>query len=71
MYVVIEKETNNVAIIKENKSLSLYLGCSVSTITNKSNLKVWEWNKFTIYKPTYIEIKSKRGGNRGGKPNYC
>ena len=71
MYVVIENDTDNVAVIKENKALSLYLGCSVSTIANKNHLKKWEWDKYTIYSPSTIQIKSNRGGLRDGKPNYC
>jgi hypothetical protein len=70
MYIVVEKESQNSAIIKENKALSEYLGCSVGTITNKKHLTMWEWGKYTVYKPSYIQIKSSRGGKRAKKGEF-
>ena len=64
MYAVIEKNTENAAVFKENKALSEHIGCSVGTISNKRHLKVWDWKEFRVYKPSIVEIKSKRGGKR-------
>lgn len=71
MYIIIEKENGISAIIKENKALSEYLGCSVGTITNKKHLQMWEWGKYTVYKPSHIQIKSSRGGKRTKKETFC
>jgi len=71
MYIVVEKESQNSAIIKENKALSEYLGCSVGTIAYKRFMKVWNWKNFTIYKPSHIHIKSSRGGKRAKKVTDC
>lgn len=62
MYILINKNNQESAIIKEKTVLSTLIGKSVSTIYRNRSLKMWETDEFTIYNPQKVEIKSKRGG---------
>lgn len=62
MYIIINKITNESSIIKEKITVSLLIGRSVATIYRKQHLKVWEYDKFLIYNPQKILIKSNREG---------
>ena len=64
MYILINKTTNESAIIKEKSTLSTIINKSVATIYRNQGLKVWECNNFLIYNPQKVLIKSKRGGFR-------
>lgn len=66
MYIIINKETQESAIIKEKVSVSTFISKSVSTIYRNESLKWWETTKFIIYNPQIIQLKS----NRGGKNNF-
>jgi hypothetical protein len=66
MYIIINKATQESAIIKEKIAVSSYIGKSVSTIYRNKELKWWETDKFLIYNPQIILLKS----NRGGKNNF-
>lgn len=66
MYIIINKDTQESAIIKEKIAVSSYISKSVSTIYRNSKLKWWETSKFLIYNPQIIRLKS----NRGGKNNF-
>lgn len=64
MYIVIEKETNDSAIIKDMTELSSFIGVSTKTIQRKTDMKMWETDRYCIYSPYYVSIKSNRGGSR-------
>ncbi len=64
MYIVIEKETNDSAIIKDMTELSSFIGVSTKTIQRKTDMKMWKTDRHIIYSPYYVSIKSNRGGNR-------
>ncbi len=64
MYIVIEKETNDSVIIKDMTELSSFIGVSTKTIQRKTDMKMWETDRYCIYSPYYVSIKSNRGGNR-------
>lgn len=64
MYIVIEKETNDSAIIKDMTELSSFIGVSTKTIQRKTDIMSWETSRYVIYNPSYVSIKSNRGGNR-------
>jgi hypothetical protein len=66
MYIIINKTTQESAIIKEKVAVSSYIGISVSTIYRSRKLKWWETSKFIVYNPQIIQLKS----NRGGKNNF-
>ena len=67
MYIIINKTTNESAIIKEKIAVSLLIGKSVSTIYRKQHLKMWEYGNFLIYNPQKVLIKSQRGGKNNFK----
>lgn len=62
MYIVIDKTTQNSAIIKEKTTLSNYINVSLSTIYRNKDVLCWNIGNFIVYKPQTILIKSKRGG---------
>jgi len=64
MYIIINKISNESAIIKEKNTLSTYISRSVDTISRKKYLLMWETKEFIIYNPQIILIKSSRGGKR-------
>jgi len=64
MYIIINKITNESAVIKEKIKLSDYINKSISTITRKKQLLTWQTAQFIIYNPQIILIKSSRGGKR-------
>ena len=66
MYVVINKITDEVAVIKEKSPLAKHIGVSLSSIYRKSEQKVWETDEYIVYKATILMLKSNRGG--GGNP---
>lgn len=63
MYVIIEKETNKCSVFKEKSTLSMKIDCSTDTIRRKDKLISWEWGKYIVYNPIFIQEKSKRGTN--------
>jgi hypothetical protein len=67
MYIAINKNTQESAVIKEKTTLSYLIGKSTSTIHRNQGLKMWETNDFLIYNPQKILIKSKRGGKNNLK----
>ena len=67
MYIIIEKSTQKSAVIKEKSKVSAYIGKSVSTILRNDSLLLWETDKFIIYNPSIIQIKSERGGKNNFK----
>lgn len=67
MYIIIDKETNKSAIIKEKQSVSNYINKSVSTIYRNKSLLMWETEQFLIYNPSIVQIKSERGGKNNFK----
>jgi hypothetical protein len=67
MYIIIDKETQKSAVIKESLAVSNYINKSVSTIYRNKSLLMWETSKFLIYNPTFVQIKSKRGGKNNFK----
>lgn len=67
MYIIIDKETDKSAVIKEKQAVSNYINKSVSTIYRNKNLLMWETDKFLIYNPSFIQIKSERGGKNNFK----
>ena len=64
MYVLIEKTNEKVSIFKELSPLALYLNVDRSTIYRNLLKNKWETNSFTLYKPDFIQRKSKRGGKK-------
>ena len=66
MYIIINKDTQESAIIKEKVSVSSFISKSVSTIYRNKDLKCWKTSKYIIYNPQIIRLKS----NRGGKNNF-
>lgn len=64
MYIVINKENNESAIIKDKTELSSFINISTKTIQRKDHLDFWENNFYKVYKPSVVNIKSNRGGNR-------
>lgn len=62
MYILINKNNQESAIIKEKTVLSTLINRSVSTIYRNRRLKMWETDEFTIYNPQKVLIKSQRGG---------
>lgn len=64
MYIVIDKTTNQSAVIKEKTKLSEYINKSIDTITRKKHLLTWDTTQFLIYNPQIILINSNRGGKR-------
>lgn len=64
MYIVINKNSEESAIIKDKSVLASHIGKSVDTITRKKDLLSWETREFIIYNPQIILIKSTRGGKR-------
>lgn len=64
MYIVINKNSEESAIIKDKSILAEHISKSVDTITRKKDLLSWETKEFTIYNPQTILIKSARGGKR-------
>lgn len=71
MYILINKATNESAIIKEKSVLSTLINKSVATIRKKQSLKWWETNEFLIYNPQKVIIKSQRGGESNFKGKKC
>ena len=67
MYIIINKETNKSAVIKEKQAVSNYINKSVSTIYRNKELLMWETKEFLIYNPQVIQIKSQRGGKNNFK----
>lgn len=61
MYIVIDKTTNESAVIKEKTTLAKYLGVSRSTVQRNSGNYYWKQGNFNIFEPSFIDIKSKRG----------
>ena len=66
MFIVINKISNESAIIKEKQPLADHLGISRNTVYKHSKELMWETDKFIIYKPQIILIKSARGGTNSG-----
>lgn len=62
MYIVINKITNQSAIIKEKTQLAKHISVSYSTVQRNKQADVWETDQFIIYKPQIILLKSNRGG---------
>ena len=62
MYIIINKDTQESAIFKEKVAVSSFIGKSVSTIYRNQSLNWWETDKFIIYNPKIIRLKSSRGG---------
>ena len=69
MYILINKVTQESAVIKEKSTLSTLINRSVATIYRKQSLKCWETNEFLIYNPQKVIIKSLRGGKNNFKTN--
>lgn len=67
MYIIINKETNKSAVIKEKQAVSNYINKSVSTIYRNESLLMWETSNFLIYNPSFVQIKSQRGGKNNFK----
>lgn len=67
MYIIVNKTTQESAIIKEKTIVSGLIGRSISTIRRKQSLKCWETEQFLIYNPQKVLIKSKRGGKNNFK----
>ncbi len=67
MYILINKTTQESAIIKEKSTLSTLINKSVSTIYRNQSLKWWESGNFLIYNPQKVIIKSQRGGKNNFK----
>lgn len=67
MYIIINKTTQESAIIKEKVAVSSYIDVSVSTIYRNESLLMWETNNFLIYNPQKVLIKSQRGGKNNFK----
>lgn len=66
MYIIINKKTQESAIIKEKTNVSALINRSVATIYRKEHLKMWETDDFMIYNPQKVMLRS----NRGGKNNF-
>ena len=66
MYIIIDKLTQESSIIKEKITVSYIIGRSVATIYRNQHLKHWQTDKYLIYNPQKVVIKS----NRGGKNNF-
>jgi len=64
MFIVINKTSDESAVIKDKTVLSDYISKSIDTITRKKDLLSWETREFTIYNPQTILITSTRGGKR-------
>jgi predicted DNA-binding transcriptional regulator AlpA len=62
MYIIIDKITHESTIIKEKTTVSTLIGKSVSTIYRNETKNYWETNKYFIYNPKKVLIKSNRGG---------
>lgn len=69
MYIIIDKITQESAVIKEKITVSKLIDKSVSTIYRNQSLKWWETSKFLIYNPQKVDIKSKRGGKKNFNSN--
>jgi len=69
MYILINKTTQESAIVKEKTNVSSIISKSVSTIYRNQSLKWWETNDFIIYNPQKVLIKSNRGGESNFKSN--
>lgn len=67
MYIIINKITQESAIIKDKTSVSSFIGKSVATIYRKQALKWWQTDEFLIYNPQKVLIKSQRGGKNNFK----
>jgi len=67
MYIIINKTTQESAIIKEKTTLSTIINKSTSTIYRNQGLKVWESDNFLIYNPQKVLIRSQRGGKNNFK----
>ncbi len=65
MYIIIKKDTQKTAVVKEISQVAEYLYVSRQTIYNNlnpySNKKVWETKNFTVYRADFVQIKSNRG----------
>lgn len=66
MYIIIDKVTHESIIIKEKTTVSTLIGKSVSTIYRNESKNYWETNKYLIYNPQKVLLRS----NRGGKSNF-
>ena len=62
MYIIINKITQESSIIKEKTTLSTIIDRSISTIRRNESKKYWQTDKFWIYNPQKVLIKSNRGG---------
>jgi hypothetical protein len=62
MYIIINKITQESSIIKEKTTLSTVIDRSTSTIRRNESKKYWQTDKFWIYNPQKVLIKSNRGG---------
>jgi hypothetical protein len=62
MYIIVDKSTQESYIIKEKTTVSSLIDKSVSTIYRNQSLKWWETDKYLIYNPQKVLIKSQRGG---------
>ena len=63
MYVVMTKGTEKCAVIREQKRLSAYIKASVGTIRAHITDSSWEWENFTIYNPSYLDLGTRKKGN--------
>lgn len=64
MYIIINKITQESAVIKEKTEVSSYINKSISTIYRNETKKIWETKEYIIYNPKTIILKSNRGGKR-------
>lgn len=63
MYILFDNTKDNCSVFIEKTTLANKIGCSTKTILRKENQNSWQWGNYTIYNPTYIQQKSKRGRN--------
>lgn len=64
MYIIINKITQESAVIKEKTEVSNYINKSISTIYRNESKKIWETKEYLIYNPKVVILKSNRGGKR-------
>lgn len=62
MYIVINKFTDETAVIKEKSPLSEHLGISLRTVHRKTIDRMWETEQHIVYKADVVLLKSRRGG---------
>jgi len=66
LYIIINKETNEVSIHRTKTQVANRLNLHRNTISNKiNNSSVWDTPKFTLYKTYDVETKSDAGLKKG------